>query len=256
MNAGTGIDVSKSALDVAVHGDPRIRQFANAKAGHRQLIAWLRKQNPGQVVLEATGGFEQAALDALFAAGFKVVRINPRQARDFAKATGQLAKTDRLDAKVLAHMAHAMALIPYQPRAEWQQRLAEWTQRRRQVVELMVSELRNMRDPTIRKWIQNHIRSLTRAIATLGPGHQAAVGSATRIGATRHPERLWAGTAGRPGVSVAGAGAIGWQGDRQAGRCGPARARQRPDARTAQHLGRSRQHSQHAVHGRVVGVAA
>lgn len=172
MHKGVGIDVSKAALDVAVHGGI-VRQFANTKAGHRRLIAWLLPIEPRQVVLEATGGYEQDALDALSAAGFPVCRINPRQGRDFAKATGQLAKTDRLDAKVLAHMAQVMELIRYQPRAPWQRRLGEWCQRRRQVLQLMTSErqrLSTLADPLLRRLAQAHLRSLAATLVTLDRG--------------------------------------------------------------------------------------
>ena len=108
---------------MAVHGASEVRVFANSPVGFRRLAAWLLPQRPRQVVLEATGGYEQAALDALFAAGLPMVRANPRQVRDFAKAIGQLAKTDRLDARVLAHLAAAISLTPYQPACDWQRRL-------------------------------------------------------------------------------------------------------------------------------------
>jgi transposase len=110
VNDAIGIDVSKATLDVAVHGRTQQASFANTAVGHRRLAKWLLALQPRQVVLEATGRYDQAALDALHAAGLPVVRMNPRQVRDFAKATGQLAKTDRLDAAVLARMAHALEL--------------------------------------------------------------------------------------------------------------------------------------------------
>lgn len=84
--------------------------------------------------MEATGRAEQLALDALHAAGLPMVRVNPRQARDFAKATGQLAKTDRLDARALAHMAAVLPLTRYQPLEDWRRQLRAHQQRRMQVV--------------------------------------------------------------------------------------------------------------------------
>lgn len=173
MHAGIGIDVSKATLDVAIHGMAGTRQFPNSPAGHRRLVAWLRKQVSRQVVLEATGGYERDALDALFEAGVPVARINPRQGRDFARATGQLAKTDRLDAGILAHMAHVMKLTPYAPRAAWQRQLAEWTQRRRHVVQMLTSErqrLARMGDPELRRLMQAHVRSLVATLAKLDRG--------------------------------------------------------------------------------------
>lgn len=178
MHAGIGIDVSKAMLDVAIHGVAATRQFPNSAAGHRRLAAWLQKHEPKQVVLEATGGYERDALDALFAAGLPVVRINPRQGRDFAKATGQLAKTDQLDAKVLAHLADVMPLQRYQPRSDWQKKLAHWTQRRRQVVQMLASEgqrLSRQTDPMLRRMAQAHLRHLAGTLATLDRNIKAQV---------------------------------------------------------------------------------
>ncbi|HEL3769010.1 TPA: IS110 family transposase, partial [Stenotrophomonas maltophilia] len=106
---GIGIDVSKATLDVAVHGE-QFRQFSNDKRGFVRLIRWLKTWPIKQVVLEASGGYERAALDVLHAAGLPMVRINPARARRFAQGTGRAAKTDRLDATVLAQMAHLLPL--------------------------------------------------------------------------------------------------------------------------------------------------
>jgi len=133
MTYGVGIDVSKQWLDVHVHELDRTTRVANSPEGLRKLVSWLQGSALGQVVIEATGGYEVAALDALHEAGFAVARVNPRQARDFAKATGQLAKTDALDARVLAHMAQVMPLPGYQPAAPWQRQLAQYQQRRTQL---------------------------------------------------------------------------------------------------------------------------
>ena len=100
---GIGIDVSKATLDVAVHGE-QFRQFSNDKRGFVRLIRWLKTWPIKQVVLEASGGYERAALDVLHAAGLPMVRINPARARRFAQGTGRAAKTDRIDAMVLAQM--------------------------------------------------------------------------------------------------------------------------------------------------------
>lgn len=170
MHGGIGIDVSKATLDVAVHATGETRRVANTSAGWRSLARWLLTLQPRQVVLEATGGYERAALAALFDAGLPMVRINPRQARDFAKATGQLAKTDRLDARVLAHLAHALSLVPWQPRSAAQRRLAEWVLQRSHVVQMRVAErqrLAAVSDPALRQLMQRHIASLTRTLATL-----------------------------------------------------------------------------------------
>ena len=170
MSVSVGVDVSKATLDVAIHGAAATRCFPNTPAGHRRLIAWLQPQGTHQVVLEATGGYEHAALDALQAAGLPVVRVNPRQARDFARATGQLAKTDRLDARMLAQMAATLPLRLYQPATAWQRRLAEWSQRRGQLVTLLTGErqrLRLLTEAPLRRSLQRHLAWLENEIAAL-----------------------------------------------------------------------------------------
>ena len=103
-----GIDVSKQLLEVAVHKSAYHSRFSNDLNKFPELIAELIALRPARIVLEATGGLERPLLQSLHAAGLPVVLINPRQVRDFAKALGQLAKTDRLDARVLAHYAAAI----------------------------------------------------------------------------------------------------------------------------------------------------
>ena len=169
MQAGMGIDVSKAQLDVAVHGQCA-KAFANTASGHRQLVKWAMVQAPRQVVLEASGGHERLVLDTLHRAGLTVARINPRQGRDFAKATGQLAKTDRLDARILAHMAQALDLPAYTPPAPWQQRLRQWSDRRDHVVQMLVTErqrLAALTDPVLRRLVQALVRSLAAQLETL-----------------------------------------------------------------------------------------
>lgn len=170
MNDSIGIDVSKAMLDVAVHGQVRQSSFPNCAKGHTRLVKWLLAIEPKQVVLEATGRYDQAVLDALYAAGLPVVRMNPRQVRDFAKATGQLAKTDRLDAAVLARMAHALELPRYEPKPGWRRRLGEWTQRRRQTVDMLATERQRaetLEDPLLRRHARALIRQLERTVQDL-----------------------------------------------------------------------------------------
>jgi len=103
-----GIDVSKQSLEVAVHKSAYHFRCPNAPKNFPALIAELIALRPARIVLEATGGLERPLLQALQAVGLPVVLVNPRQVRDFAKALGLLAKTDRLDARVLAHFAAAI----------------------------------------------------------------------------------------------------------------------------------------------------
>jgi transposase len=143
---GIGIDVCKARLDVLAYGEQTVQTFDNDSQGHRALVAWLSQQGKIRVLLEATGGYEQAALEAMCAAGVWVCRLNPRQVRDFAKATGQLAKTDALDAHVLAHMVTVLGLSlkPYQPTASWRNELAALTKRRLQVHAMLLDSRRQL----------------------------------------------------------------------------------------------------------------
>ena len=161
MSYGVGIDVSKSWLDVHVHGLGHGARFGNTPVGYARLLAWLSPHALRLVVLEATGGYEQAALDALHAAGLPMVRLNPRQARDFAKATGQLAKTDTLDARVLAQMAAVLELMRYQPAEPWRRQLAQYRQRRAHLVMLLQQERQRLSQLS-EAWLQQQARTAVR----------------------------------------------------------------------------------------------
>ncbi len=157
---GAGVDVSKAFLDVAVHGHRPVRRFTNDAAGFAQLVVWLKGLELGQVLLEATGGYEQAALDALYVAGLPMARTNPRQARDFAKSIGQLAKTDRLDARILAHIATATPRITYQPLDEKTLHLKQFHLRRTHLVGMISAEKQRRRqivEPSLRTMLDDHI---------------------------------------------------------------------------------------------------
>ncbi len=135
-----GIDVSKANLDVADSPDGPAETVSNDPAGIASLIERFRAQAPQLVVLEASGGLEVPVVAALAAAGLPVVVVNPRQVRDFAKATGRLAKTDSIDAAVLAHFAAAVRPA-IRPLPDPQTRhLAALLARRRQLVEMIGAE--------------------------------------------------------------------------------------------------------------------
>lgn len=135
-----GIDVSKHSLDIAIHISGQQWQFPNDDQGIDQAISCLSELSPELVVMEATGGIELPSATALAAAGLPVAIVNPRQVRDFAKSTGRLAKTDSLDALVLAHFASAIRPVPRElPSAEAQEFTAILT-RRRQLVEMITAE--------------------------------------------------------------------------------------------------------------------
>lgn len=142
-----GVDVAKAHVDVSVLGARiDVQRFDNEVDGHSTLVAALAPLEVGLVVMEATGGYEAALACALQAAGLPVAVINPRQARDFASAMGQLAKTDRIDARVLAELA--CVLVRRQDLARFlrpiddanQQWLAALVTRRRQLLGMMLSE--------------------------------------------------------------------------------------------------------------------
>jgi transposase len=135
-----GIDVSKAFLDVAVRPGGSGWRTSNDARGISGLVEQVVELRPLRVVLEATGGLERPARAALAAAGVCVAVVNPRQVRDFARATGQLAKTDALDAAVLAHFGEALP-PPIRPQRDAQaDALAELISRRQQVVEMITAE--------------------------------------------------------------------------------------------------------------------
>jgi transposase len=135
-----GIDVSKAVLEVAVHQRDTRFAVANKESAFPELIAELISLRPKLIVLEATGGLEIPVVTALFAAGLPVVVVNPRQIRDFAKATGQLAKTDKLDATILAHFAAAIQPEVRRVKNAAELELDALVTRRRQLVEMLATE--------------------------------------------------------------------------------------------------------------------
>lgn len=162
--AGTaiGIDVAKSALDVWVHSSGKCWRADHNAAGLETLIETLTPLAPSVVVVEATGGLEMALTAALGAAGLPVVMVNPRQVRDFARATGRLAKTDKLDAQVLAQFG-AMVNPPVRPLPDAQCReLQAMVTRRQQLIGMLTAEKNRMAQttPRVRHQIEVHIRWL------------------------------------------------------------------------------------------------
>ncbi len=141
-----GIDVSKATLDVAIGVKATPLSVSNTTDGFDTLLEELARHRVALIVLEATGGLEMAVACVLQAAGYAVAVINPRQARDFARAMGQLAKTDRIDARILAQLGEVIERHPERekfvktlPTIE-QQALAALVARRRQLITMLVSE--------------------------------------------------------------------------------------------------------------------
>lgn len=135
-----GIDVAKERVDIAVRPPDRTWSMPYGDDDVELLVAQLQDLSPTAVVLEATGGIELPLVAALATASLPVVVVNPRQVRDFAKSTGQLAKTDRLDAMVLAHFAEAVR-PPIRPLRDAEtQVLSAVLARRRQVFSIILAE--------------------------------------------------------------------------------------------------------------------
>jgi transposase len=158
-----GIDVSQSQLDVAVRPGTCF-SVSNDEVGWATLVAQLRHLVPVRIVLEATGGLEMPLVGALAVASLPVVVVNPRQVRDFARATGQLAKTDALDAQILAHFAEVIR-PPLRPFPDAQtQALAALSARRRHLIAMLTAEKNRLRTatPAIRRSLRRHLVWLQR----------------------------------------------------------------------------------------------
>jgi transposase len=162
-----GIDVSKAQLDVALRPTADQWHVSNDEVGIPGLVERLQAVQPTLIVLEATGGLEVPAAGALAEAGLPVVVVNPRHARDFAKATGRLAKTDPLDAQGLAHFAEAVRPTPRPLPDAQAQALSALLTRRRQLVQMLTAERRRLQTAPqlIRADIQAHIAWLERRLA-------------------------------------------------------------------------------------------
>jgi transposase len=151
-------------------------RVANDSKGIDELVAKLRGSSPALVVLEPTGGYEAPVAAALAVAGVSVAVVNPRQVRDFAKATGKLAKTDALDAAVLARFAEAVRPEPRPLEDEQSRELGEMVTRRRQVVDMLVAETNRMhacRDAALRKSLYEHVAWLRKQLKELDRGLDA-----------------------------------------------------------------------------------
>ena len=135
-----GIDVSKKTLDIAVGQKGKFQTIDNSPIAIRRFVSSLVPQTIAQVVIESTGGLEQPIIRALSGASISVALINPARVRHFAKATGLYAKTDRLDARVLAEYGKSVKLRPYTQPSEEEIELSDLGSRRKQLLEMVVAE--------------------------------------------------------------------------------------------------------------------
>jgi len=151
-----GIDVSKKQLDVAVLPDAKHKVYSNNEQGIKQLTSFLKSLSPSLIVLEATGGFEMPCVGVLAAEGIPVVVVNPRQIRDFAKATGRLAKTDTIDAHTIAKFGETVRPEIREIKNPEGQELAALNARRSQVIQMITAEKNRLATAT--KWTREDIK--------------------------------------------------------------------------------------------------
>lgn len=168
-----GIDTSKDRLDVVIIPNSQHQSFANDEQGCEQLASWLGDISPNLIAIEATGGYEMLAVSILSTGGVPIVVVNPRQVRNYAKALGKLAKTDMIDAGVIAEFAHNVQPEVRPLPDEQSMALKALVLRRRQLIEMLVSEQNRLKtshyrvQPLIRKnidWLREQIARLDKDI--------------------------------------------------------------------------------------------
>lgn len=140
-----GIDVSKDRLDVAMLGERQEKQVNNTQKGINELVQWMQDLQPELIVVEATGGYQRGVVDGLFQTGLAVAVVNPARVRQFARACGLLAKTDKLDAQVLAVFGQRVQPRHYEGKSEVGKQLSALLVRRRQLEEMLKAEQNRLR---------------------------------------------------------------------------------------------------------------
>jgi transposase len=165
-----GIDVSKHKLDLATSNQKQVQTFNYNKIGLKQIISFLKKFKPELVCLEATGGYERRLLNILHQNNFKVAVVNPNHIRCFARARNQLAKTDRIDAHIIAQFAAIMDPRITPPLNGTEQKMRDFIARRRQVNKLLTQEKNRLAttvDKTLQKMIRQTIRLFEKQIKSI-----------------------------------------------------------------------------------------
>jgi transposase len=167
-----GMDIARDQLDLHMPGPSGrySKSFANDHRGHAALVRWSAGLPGLHIICEATGGYERAVVDALQLAQVPVSVINPRQVRDFARSQGRLAKTDRLDAQVLADYGRAVRPEATAPRSKTERELEAWIDRRRQLSEMLQMERCRLRQTThaaVRRSIRATIRSFEKQVQSI-----------------------------------------------------------------------------------------
>ncbi len=165
-----GIDISQGDLDIAAYPTEQIWRHKNSQGGISKTVAKLKGLNPKLIVMEATGGLETPLRQSLDQAGLPVAVVNPRRIRDFGRSMGILAKTDKLDAKVMAYFAAKIEPTPHPPRDEATQKLENLLARRNQLSDMLTAEknrLKQNTDKAIQVRIQDHINWLESELESL-----------------------------------------------------------------------------------------
>lgn len=172
-----GIDIAKDSLDIAVHPRQDVKRFANNDKGIGGVVSYIGEMAPSLVVMEATGGYEAAVTAALAAVGIPVSVVNPKRVRDYAKSIGKLAKTDAIDAQVMADFAAAVHPDPRPLADEETQELKEILARRRQLNEMITAEKNRLQraHKPVRARIEAHITWLERELADTDSHLQQAI---------------------------------------------------------------------------------
>lgn len=180
MTCWVGIDVAKDSLAVWLRPQGKSLNVSNDEAGHQQLVALFAEEKPARIVLEATGGYERDVLYTLSRTGHAVSRLNPTRVRAFATAMGKQAKTDPIDAAVLAHLAQTLEESPSLPVSPERERLRELVQRREQLVSQRDDERRRLhqaKDAFVRQCLTDTIKALKTKIR----GYDEKIAEATMV---------------------------------------------------------------------------
>jgi transposase len=173
-----GVDVAKHKLDVALGSEGKLCQVANDEAGYRELLVKLKGVGPDLVVMEASGGYEAMVAATLFEAGFQVAVVNPGQVREFIRGIGQKAKTDQIDARMIAKFGETAKIEPYVLLDEESRRIQALVLRRRQLIEMLTMETNRrglLPSGPARKNLDKHIAWLEEAIRRAGTDIDQAI---------------------------------------------------------------------------------
>jgi transposase len=158
-----GIDVGKKKNDVHIHGVEDASEYHNDAEGIRQLVDRMQELSPALIVTEATGGYERLMVAELSAAGLPIAVVNPTRVRRFAESLGQLAKTDKIDARMIAHFASVVRPPVRTLKSEEEERLGDLLDRRRQIIGMLTAEKNRLHTSRgrVRDDIQEHVAWLT-----------------------------------------------------------------------------------------------